>query len=468
MRTNTNKTNIEKKGIVNSAVIKNGRDTNVLDSDLPTEYQETSDANGQIIDDKWIRFFDIGSTYLKGLMALVSNSTTARNIINQKTALIIGDGFIPAQSKNVPFLQTFRRLVKKIFTSDSETESLNSLIGRVNLNNESLEDVMRKIAFDFTAFGNAMVEYVKVKQGGKEVVYIYHIPLHTAAVKKVDPRKNIIEAIGTCADWENGSREVKEIPLYPTWEKKGDSERSAVHIKNYSPAYFYWGEPSNISTRHWQEIEYRIPKYNIAKFDNGFKPSAFVQFFGQVTPAEGEKIIQDFVDFHTGTGNNNGILAQVLSDEKYKANVEIFEDKSEGSFLELERMAAQAIITGSEWSTALSGIATVGKLGSNQQIRDELELVISTVIKKDRRKIMQKIINPFIFENAELGVISKGIMLEIANLDPIGLSDKIDANLTLLLNEKRRVLGYDGLDKEQETKLKEEQNVNGNNFNQAN
>ena len=453
--------------ILASATIKQGIDTDILQEDLIREFQPDryNSDESYLINSKWVRFFDPNSSFLKSLMALINNSTTLRNVIQQKTSLTMGEGFNAVESKNIPVLQSFRRLIKKLSVSDFGIEEMNSLITSVNLNGETLEEVIEKVAFDWWAFGNSIVELVKTTAGGKDIVYIYHIPLYKAAIKKAN-ENNIVKEIGISENWDNqsGSDEgVSVLPLYPEFSEG----RSVIHIKQYSPGFFYWGLPENVAGRFWAEIEYRIPKYNISKFKNGFVPSAILQFFGSLTKQEAEKLVSSVEDTFTDTGKNSKMLVQVLRDEKYKLNAQILEDKNDGNYMDLQALASQAIVTANRWTMSLAGFATGGKLGSNQQIRDELDYVINTSIKQARRKIMQNIVNPFIKENALLNPALNNIMLEIANMNPVSLASYLDPKELLLKNEQRKIFGFDALTEEAQNELKTEKDVNSNNTNTA-
>ena len=453
----------ETPAVLAEAIIRNPRDTDILEADLPREFQPNphNSDQGMLVNDTWVRFFDINSSFLKGLMADALNSTTTLNVIGQKTAMTLGDGFLPFESENVPILRTFRRLFKKLVIGADGVEEMNTLLGNVNLNNETFEEVLKKVTFDWWAFGNAMVELVKAKRDGKDIVYIYHIPLHMAAVKKANSN-NIIKAIGVADDWEQisgSTAEVREIPLYPEFSTTSgvNGQRSAIHIKQYFPGFFYWGLPESVAARHWANIEYRIPKYNIAKFKNGFVPSAILQFFGSMTQDEAKQLVNNVKDTFTDTGQNAKMLVQVLTNEKYKLDATVLEDSSDGNYMDLAKLASQGIITGHRWTMSLAGFATGGKLGTNQQIRDEFEFVTNTVIKPGRRTIVEKIVNPFIKENAKVNSMLKGIMLQIANMNPISLASKLEPKEVLSINEQREILGYDKLDEEAEIQIKEEQ-----------
>jgi hypothetical protein len=64
------------------------------------------------------------------------------------------------------------------------------------------------------------------------------------------------------------------------------------------------------------------------------------------------------------------------------------------------------------------------------------------------RKIMQSIVNPFIKENQEVNPDLKGVMLHIANMNPISLASMLDPNTILTKDEMREIYGYEGLGEE--------------------
>ncbi|OED34715.1 hypothetical protein AB832_07000 [Flavobacteriaceae bacterium (ex Bugula neritina AB1)] len=429
---------------IDSATILHGKDTNILQQDLFREFHpDTYDSDqGQLVNGKWVRFFGQDSSFLKSLMALITNAPTLRNIIDQKTTMTLGDGFVPVSSEKVPFLQTLRKLLRLSTAQDNNIEAVNDLIGCVNLYNESLDEVLKKISFDWWSFGNGIVELKKAKKEGKDVVYIYHVPLENVGIKKAN-KNNIIEAIGVCQNWDKegfNEANIREIPMYPNFDSSGSS---AIHIKNYNPNFFYWGLPSNVAGRFWAEIEYRIPKYNITKFQNGFTPSALIQAYGAFTPEDAKKLRKSFTDTFTDTGKNSKILLQVLRSKEDAADVHILEDKSEGNFLELQKMTSQGTVTSNGWTMSLTGIAQGGKLGTNQQIRDELEFVINTSIKPFRRYLEQKIVGPYIAENKKVNSDLGSVMLHIANSNPISMASLIRPTDALDRNELREILGYE-------------------------
>jgi hypothetical protein len=451
--------NKEQKNILASAQIMHGRDTDVLNEDLINEL--ILDKNGrsaELVRNEWVLMFDKTQCFLKNLISLVYNSSTLSSILSNKTAFVLGDGFQTVEASTIPILKSVKQLIRRFSGQPDKLLQLNNTLIRVNPNGETLEEVIKKIVFDYCAFGNAFAEIVKTTEGGKEVVYLYHTPPHKCGLSKPNNR-GVSEFVGISQDWQtqNKKEEIEVLPKYPTFTD-GPVKRSIIHIKQYAAGFEFFGLPGWTASRVWAEIEYRIAKYNKSKLKNGFVPSAFAQFFGAMTEEEAEELIEGIDATFTDTGNNSKIFAQVLRDESYKMNLQVLEDKSEGRFLNLQQLASQNIITASRWTTSLSGIATAGKLGSNQQIRDEIEFVTNVVINPLRRVILDRVVNPYVNELSKANDNAfDGLKLDIVNLTPVSLASMLDPNTALLINEKREQFGFDKLGPEEEQKLATEQ-----------
>lgn len=406
--------------------------------------------SSNLINDEWLLFLGTNQELLHELTEIVNNSHTTRAIIDAKTKMVLGEGFSVMQSERVPFITSIKRLVRIFTESTTEIEELNDLVGSVNTDNETLEEVLYKVISDDFYFGNAFVELIKGTKDGVETVQLRHIPLQNVALQKRNKVTGKIDYVGINCDWKNYStNEIVKVPMYPNFEPVGASgvERSIIHLKTYATGFTYWGLPSNIAGRFWAMIEYFIPKYNISRFLNGFAPSALVQFFGRMPESEAKAALKNFLDTFTGVGNNSKVFAQMLSDPQYAANIQTINDTAEGSFIDMQKLVTQGIIQANNWATSLSGLATEGKLGNNQQMAAELDKVTALEIRPERRKVIQKIINPFIKENSiARGGSYNGYYLDIVNSRPIGLAGQVDINTALERNEIRALVGYEELE----------------------
>lgn len=465
MKSNAN-TKLRKRrgpGVLASGVIEiKNADTGpgILSEDILKEPLESFLIDGK----KWIRFFDNDSTFLSGLIALLNNSHTLRSIIINKSWLCVGDGFLVHEGKPNTILKALRRLWKRITGEDQRLQDLNDDLSTVNALNESMEDVAYKCFFDYFGFGNVFVELVRgtTNENGKEekYLYAYHVPLVRTAIEKPEPGQ-LVQNIGIHEDWSKKvdftrDDDVTLVPIYPTWSDPDDDgdEYTIIHIKNYAPGFLFWGICDWISARFYAELEYRIPKYNISKFKNGFTPSAIVQFFGSTSKEGAKEIISKFQSKFTDTGNNAKIFAQVLRSENLKANVQVLKDESEGNYLELSKIAAQALVSANRWTMSLAGFAQSGKLGTNQQIRQEFEVVKSTVIRPARKVMLQSFINVYLQESVKHKERSyEKLHLSFSDVSMVSLIDNISPEFALSLDERRDVLGFEAATEDQRTEI---------------
>lgn len=398
---------------------------------------------------KWVRFFTQKDDFLKSLIAIVNNSPTLRRIIEDKTNMVVGDGFIPMKGKSNTLLTTSMK--GEVITDDSLSR-IEDVISQVNLHGQNLQEVLAQLAFDYDAFGNSFCEIVKGKVGSEPFTYIYHVPVYNVGIRKAEADQ-IIKSVGIYDNWEEvplttdgvfyESEGFREVPIYPDFKKFEDgTQRSVIHVKQYAAGYFYFGLPEWIGAKMWAEIEYRIQRFNTSKFENGFMPSGVMQFFGSITPDQAKKLVEGIESKFTGMGNNHKLFVQVLRDEKLKANWIPTSKESEGEFLNLQNLAASAIVVANRWSKSLAGFATAGQLGSNQQIRQEMEYLQSTVIKPRQNLMLSKIINPYLAEIGQYNPAFKDVQFSISNTLPVSFMGEIAVEDNLTQDEKREILGY--------------------------
>jgi capsid portal protein len=413
--------------------------------------------------EKYVPFLDLSNNLLDEITSIYNTSPTTHAIIDQKTTMTVGDGFTALEGKNNNLLSSMRKMRKPASLTDEQLETLNTYIHKVNPEGETLQDILIKVAADYWTYGNCFVELIKSQiDTGDKWLIVRHIPLSMCRPVKVKEGQRAVEFIAVSnrfIEEENDPKEVKLLPTYPNFETiEGlEGERSIIHLKSYSPGFSYWGLPDWIAAFLWGELEYRIPKYNQSKFVNGFTPSALVTLIANMTTEEAQSFVDAFTDKFTNTGNNSKMFINVLRDETAKADVQILEDRNEGNFMELSQLARENIITAHRWTPALTGKSVAGQLGSNQQIRAELEIIQNTVIKPAQNLIITKIINPIICEAAEwMGESWNNVSLEISTTMPISFLGDLDPAEVMTPNEQRETLGLEPLDNQFDNEITEQ------------
>ena len=308
----------------------------------------------------WIPFGD-DNLFPQHLSELARSASTHRAILNTKTTFTIGEGFRTLDDK-------FSEYIKD-----------------VNANGESLDDVMRKVISDYWTHGNAYIEIVM----GKGYINLYHQDATTARVSKNKDK------ILFHPDWANirkSEDKIKTLDIYPNFRKytKG-VQRSVVHFSDYESTYYYYGLPDYVAALDHIKIANQIGKYNLTRFKNGFMPSAIIELGADMSEEEAQQFIDEAKDKLTGENNNSKILFIAKNGDESASNVQVINDTSDGSFMELQTITNDNIISAHRWNPALSGIQVAGSLGNNQQILTIYDIVMSTVVKEPQRMIIREL-----------------------------------------------------------------------------
>ncbi len=308
----------------------------------------------------WIPFGD-DNLFPQHLSELARCASTHRAILTTKTTFTIGEGF--------------RTL----------NEEFKEYIKDVNANGESLDEVMRKVVSDYWTHGNAYIEIVM----GKGYINLYHQDATTARVGKKKDK------ILFHPNWENVRKsedKIKTLDIYPEFRKytKG-IQRSVVHFSDYESTYYYYGLPDYVAALDHIKIANQIGKYNLTRFKNGFMPSAIIELGADMSEEEAQNFIDEAKDKLTGENNNSKMLFIAKNGDEAASNVQVINDTSDGSFMELQTITNDNIISAHRWNPALSGIQVAGSLGNNQQILTIYDIVMSTVVREPQQMIIREL-----------------------------------------------------------------------------
>jgi capsid portal protein len=321
---------------------------------------------------------------------------------------------------------------KTIFTSGAKfvtkNDNLKSYIRDVNADGESLRDVYKKLADDYYTFGNAYLEGV-LYEGGMN---LYHVDATTVRISKT--KKDVY----IHPDWARYKMEKKKmniLPLYPVVR----NNRFIIHFKDYEPTFNFYGLPDYVAALEHVAVDYEIGKWNHTKFQNGFQPSAIVEISGDMGEDEAKKMVKEAQKKFVGEGNNGKILFIVKNGDTSPANVQIIKDDQDGSWLDLQKITDQNIITAHRWQPSLSGIVSSGKMNNTgSEIRIAYDLCMTTVV-KDTSDMLLNGIRTLLFK--ELNYEPEELMIHFE--PPISYITDIDVKEVLTINEQRKLLDED-------------------------
>ena len=321
---------------------------------------------------------------------------------------------------------------KAVFTSGAKfvtnNETVKKYIKDVNADGETLRDVFKKLADDYYTFGNSYLEGV-LYQGG---LNLYHLDATTVRMSKDK------DEVYVHPDWRryNSQKEKTQvIPLYPS--TKGS--RFVLQFKDYEPTFQFYGLPDYIAALEHVAVDYEIGKWNHTKFKNGFQPSAIVEINGDMGEEEAKKLVREAQKKFVGDGNNGKIMFIVKNGDTSSANVQIIKDDQEGSWIDLQRITDQNIVTAHRWQPSLSGLVSSGKMNNTgSEIRIAYDLAMTTVI-KDTSDLLLTGIKKLLF--AELGFLPEDLLIQYE--PPISFATQIDPKEVLTINEQRKMLDED-------------------------
>ena len=338
------------------------------------------------------------------LAELKRKSSTHRSVLSQKVVFTAGAKFVCKDDTTKEFIKD------------------------VNADGESLRDVFKKLADDYYTFGNAYVEGV-LYDGG---VNLYHLDATTVRVSK---NKRDVYVHPDWGNYRSQDDKMQKIALYP----RITSSRFVMQFKDYEPTFSFYGLPDYVAGLEHISVDYEIGLWNNTQFQNGFQPSAIVEINGDMGEEEAKKLVTEAQKKFCGQGNNGKIMFIVKNGDTANANVQILKDDRDGSWMELQQITDQNIITAHRWQPSLSGIVSSGKMNNTgSEIRISYDLVMTTVIKETTDLLLTGI-HKLLYH--EMGFDPKN--LKIHYEPPVSYANDVDIKQVLTINEQRALLDED-------------------------
>ena len=321
---------------------------------------------------------------------------------------------------------------KAVFTSGAKfvtsNETVKEYIKDVNADGESLREVFKKLADDYYTFGNAYLEGV-LYDGG---LNLYHIDATTVRMSK---NKKEVYVHPDWAKYNTMKDKLSIIPLYPN----SKASRFVLQFKDYEPTFQFYGLPDYVAALEHIAVDYEIGKWNHTKFKNGFQPSAIIEINGDMGEEEAKKLVREAQKKFVGDGNNGKIMFIVKNGDASNANVQIIKDDQEGSWIDLQRITDQNIVTAHRWQPSLSGLVSSGKMNNTgSEIRIAYDLAMTTVI-KDTSDLLLNGIRTILYK--EMGFLPEELIIHYE--PPISFATQIDPKAILTINEQRKMLDED-------------------------
>ncbi len=295
----------------------------------------------------------------QALALMARRSTTHRRIINDKADYIAGKGLSHAE----------------------ELDPLDGFFACVNGDGENLRQVMRKLAFDKSLFGNAFAEVVT--DAGGSFLALWH----------QDASRCRVSRAGTILlhhDWRSPRREhIREVPLWPATAEGDDGMLHAmIHYKDYEPAFGHYGVPSYIAGMNVSAIAYKTDRWNISRLDNSFQLSGVMMIDGGVDSDEqAEELVRRAERKFAGRPGQVMFMIKDCGAGDSSRYIPIA-SSNDGDWRELHDQATSDIVVAHSWFRSLSGLDYASGFDS-ERILHEYEVALNTVILAQQEDLLQ-------------------------------------------------------------------------------
>ena len=407
----------------------------LININLTNEVQPKSiEVNGA----DWIGYGDgeYKNNYPQYLIDLYNNSATNSAIINATSAMIAGEDFICEDSKDL-----------------TQYVELKKFLAAVN-GQETAHELFVKLAFDLKLQGAYAINVIWSKDKTK-IAELHHIPVEQVRIGVPD-EDGKVPCYYVCSDWTQYRKKEyapKHIAPFNMMDRSEGSQ--LLYSGLYSPAMELYHTPDYVASTNWIQIDNLTSDFHLNNITNGFSGSYFINFANGVpTREERVQIERQIAKKFTGANNAGKFVLTFSDDANSKPEiVPIAVSDADKQYTVLNELTIQNIMIGHRvTSPMLLGVKTEGQLGGRNELLQAYELYMNSVVKPFQNQLLKTF--------KKLLAIN-GVTIPISIKDVQPLNSMFDAETlkeVLTQDEIREELGYDPLEKQEET-VAEEQNL---------
>jgi len=331
---------------------------------------------------------DWRNLYPQFLIDLYYNSSTHAAIINATAEMIAGEDLIAEEEDTN--LESYVKLKKFLRHANS---------------NESLHQVIKKVAFDFKLQG-AYALHIVWNRERTEIVELFHVPVERVRAGRPNEMGKV-DTYFISADWSNTrTNKPYPVPVFNVNDRTSGSQ--LLYTGAYSPNMDCYHTPDYLAANNWCLVDQKVAEFHLNNIENGFSGSYFVSFANGIpTQEERRQIEQSLVDKFTGA-SNSGKFILTFSDDKTRTPeiTPISVSDADKQYLALQELLVQNILTGHRvTSPMLMGIKSDTGLGSNvDELNAAGNFYLNTVVKPFQLHILNTLQTLFSVNNMDLPV----------------------------------------------------------------
>lgn len=342
------------------------------------DYIEYGDANGE-----W------RNLYPQFLIDLYYSSSITAAIVNATAEMISGEDLVITDEDD----------------RDEEARvKLQNFLNNAN-SNETLHEVLKKVAFDFKLQG-AFALNIVWSQDRTQIAEVYHIPVEKIRCERPDEFGKT-RGYYVSGDWSNTrANKPYRVPAFNV--KDRTSPNQILYTGLYSPNMNSYYTADYISCNNWALIDSKVSEYHLNNISNGFTGSFMISFANGVpTQEERFQIEQSLTDKFSGE-KNAGKFVLTFSDDKTRTPdiTAITPDSLDKQFLALQELLTSNILSGHRvTSKTLMGLDSANGFSSNaDELLNASNFFLNTVVMPFQGQILKVLHKIFQVNNMDMPV----------------------------------------------------------------
>jgi hypothetical protein len=377
----------------------------------------------------WIEYGteDWRNLYPQFLIDLYYSSSISAAIINATAEMISAENLIIEDEED-------RDLEAKV--------KLQNFMDRAN-GNESLHEVLKKVAFDFKLQGAFALNIVWSKDR-TQIAEIYHVGSEKIRCAKPDEFGKT-NGYYISSDWANTrTNKPYYVPAFNVNDRT--SPNQLLYSGLYSPNMNSYYTPDYVSCNNWALIDSRVSEFHLNNISSGFSGSFMISFANGIPTQEERNQIERSLTEKFCSETNSGKFVLTFSDDKTRTPeiTAITPSDLDKQFLALQSLLTSNILSGHRvTSKTLMGLDSDNGFSSNaDELLNASNFYLNTVVKPFQGQILKVLHKIFKVNNMDMPV-------QFVQLKPITIQfDSETIRDVMSTDEIRESIGLAPLDAE--------------------
>ena len=383
------------------------------------DYIEYGDANGE-----W------RNLYPQFLIDLYYSSSITAAIVNATAEMISGEDLVITDEDD----------------RDEEARvKLQNFMNNAN-GNETLHEVLKKVAFDFKLQGAFALNIVWSKDR-TQIAEIYHIPVEKIRCERPDEFGKT-RGFYVSGDWANTrTNKPYRVPAFNVNDRT--SPNQILYAGLYSPSMNSYFTPDYVSCNNWALIDSKVSEFHLNNISNGFTGSFMISFANGIPTAEERRQIEQSLEAKFTSEKNAGKFVLTFSDDKTRVPeiTSISPSDLDKQYLALQELLTSNILSGHRvTSKTLMGLDSANGFSSNaDELLNASNFYLNTVVMPFQGQILKVLHKIFQVNNMDMPV-------QFVQLKPITIQfDSKTIREVMTQDEIREEIGLPPLEVKEET-----------------